>query len=253
VAKSLWMLGYPEQALQRGREALLLARDLGHPTSLAHTQFSVAIVHQFRRDVLETFELADSLQRLATDQGLLFYQAGGLVLKGWALAELGRSGEGIALIRQGFETGGATRAHWRAYSLTLLAEACGRGGNFTDGLAALADALTVVEKSGICMYEPEMYRLKGEFLLHLDPENMADAEACFRQAVATARRHQAKSLELRATMSLARLCQRRGRHAEGHAGLAAVYGTYTEGFTTPDLLDAVAQLDALADLRRGAD
>jgi predicted ATPase len=246
AAKSLWMLGYPEQALQRSREALVLARELGHPTSLAHTQFSVAIVHQFRRDVSETLELAEALQRLAADQGLLFYLAGGSVLKGWALVGLGRSGEGIALIRQGFETGGATRAHWRAYSLALLAEACGKGGNFTGGLAALTEALTVVEKTGICMYEPEMHRLKGEFLLHLNPENSTDAEACFRQAVAIARRHHAKSLELRATMSLARLWQRQGRRTEGHAALAAVYGTYTEGFTTPDLVDAAAQLNGLA-------
>jgi predicted ATPase len=88
--------------------------------------------------------------------------------------------------------------------------------------------------------------LKGEFLLYLDPENSADAEACFRQAVAIARRHQAKSLELRATMSLARLWRRQGRRTEGHAALAAVCGTYTEGFTTPDLMDAAAQLNGLA-------
>jgi predicted ATPase len=246
AAKSLWMLGYPEQALQTGREALVLARELGHPTSLAHTQLSVAIVHQFRRDVSETLELAETLQRLAADQGLLYYLAGGSVLKGWALVELGRSEEGLAMIRQGFETGGATRAHWRAYSLALFADACGKEGNFTEGLAVLTEAISVVEKTGICIYEPEMHRLKGEFLLYVDPEKLAGAEACFRQAVAIARRHQAKSLELRATMSLARLWQRQGRRTEGHAALAAVYGTYTEGFTTPDLVDAAAQLNSLA-------
>jgi len=141
---------------------------------------------------------------------------------------------------------GATRAHWRSYLLTLSAEACGKGGNITEGLAVLAEALTVVEKTGIQMYEPEMYRLKGELLLALDLENLADAEASFDQAVVVARRHQAKSLELRATMSLARLWQRQGRENEAHAALAAVYGTYTEGFTTPDLLDAAAQLNRLA-------
>jgi predicted ATPase len=246
AAKSLWMLGYPEQALQRGREALALARDLGHPTSLAHTQLSVAILHQFRRDVSETLELAEALQRLAADQGLLFYLSGGSVLRGWALVERGRSGEGMAQIRQGFDTGGATRAHWRAYSLALLAEACGQGGDLAEGLAVLAEALTVVEQTGIRIYEPEMHRLKGEFLLALDPGKVADAEACFRQAVAIARRHQARSLELRATTSLAGLWQRQGRGNEAQAALAAVYGTYTEGFTTPDLVDAAAQLKSLA-------
>jgi predicted ATPase len=240
------MLGSPDQALQRGREALALARELGHPTSLAHTQLSVAIVHQFRRDVSETLELADELERLAADQGLLFYLAGGLVLKGWALVEQEHGEQGIALIRQAFEMGGATRAHWRTYSLALLAEACGKGGNFTEALAALTEALTVVEKTRICMYEPEILRLKGEFLLHLDPENSADAEACFRQAIAIARRHRAKSLELRATMSQARLWRRQGRLSEGHGALSAVYRTFTEGFTTPDLVDAAAQLYPLA-------
>ena len=139
AAQSLWMLGYPEQALQRGREALALARELGHPASLAHAQFLVAVLHQFRRDVSETLELAEALQGLAADQGLLFYLAGGSVLRGWALVERGRSEEGIAQIRQGFATGGATRVHLRAHSLALLAEACGKGGNFTEGLAVLAE------------------------------------------------------------------------------------------------------------------
>ena len=246
AAKSLWMLGYPEQALQRAQEALVLAHELGHPTSLAHTQLSVAILHQFRRDVPETLELAEALQGLATDQGLLFYLAGGLVLRGWALVERGRIEEGIAQIRQGFDTGGATRAHWRAYSLSLLAEACGKGGNITEGLAVLAEAIKVIEESGIHIYDPEMHRLKGEFLLTLDPENPADTEACFGHAIAIARHHQAKSLELRATISLARLWQRQGRRDQARAALATVFDTYTEGFTTPDLVEARALLEALA-------
>jgi predicted ATPase len=246
AAQSLWMLGYPEQALQRGREALALARELGHPTSLAQALLLVAVLHQFRRDVSQTLELAEALEGLAADQGLLFYLAGGSVLRGWALVVRGRSEEGMAQIRQGFNTGGTTRAHPRAYSLALLAEAHGKGGNFTEGLAVLAEALAVVEETGMHIYEPEMRRLKGEFLLALDPETPAEAEACVRQAVAIARRHQAKSLELRATMSLARLWQRQGRRDEARATLAAVYGTFTEGFTTPDLVDAAALLNGLA-------
>src|SRR5262249_51886106 len=147
-------------------------------------------------------------------------------------------------IRRGFDTGGPTRAHLRAHSLALLAEAWGKEGNFTEGLAVLAKALTLVEETGIQFYEPELHRLKGEFLLALDPENPVEAEACFREAVAVARRHQAKSLGLRATMSLARLWQRQGRHDEALAALAAVYGTFTEGFTTPDLVEAAALLNA---------
>ena len=91
-----------------------------------------------------------------------------------------------------------------------------------------------------------MCRLQGEFLLALHPEKPEDAEACFRQAVAISRRHQARSLELRATMSLARLWHRQGSRDEARATLAAVYGTYTEGFTTPDLVDAAVLLNGLA-------
>jgi predicted ATPase len=246
AALSLWMLGYPEQALQRGREALVLGRELGHPASLGQAQVLVTLLRQYRRDVTETLELAEELQGLAADQGLLFHLAAASVLRGWALVERGRSEEGMAQIRQGFDTGGPTRAHLRAHSLALLAEAWGKGGNFAEGLAVLAKALTGVEETGSRFYEPELHRLKGEFLLALDPENPAEAEACFRQAVAVARRHQAKSLELRATMSLARFWQRQGRRDEARAMLAAVYGTFTEGFTTPDLVDAAAQLTSLA-------
>jgi predicted ATPase len=246
AAMPLWMLGYPEQALQKAQDALALGHALGHPTSLAHAQLSVAILHQFRRDVPETLELAGKLQTLAADQGLLFYLSGATVLRGWALAAQGNGSEGMSLARQGFEMGGATRAHWRGYLLAVLAETCGKSGNFMEGLSALEDALRVVEETGLRIYEPEMHRLKGEFLLALDPGKMAEAEGCFIQAKEIARHHQAKALELRAAASLARLWQHQGRRDEAHAELAAVHRTYTEGFSTPDLVDADAQLKALA-------
>jgi len=242
-AHSLWMLGYPEQALQKGQEALALARQLDHTASLGWAQALVTLLHQYRRDVTETLKLAEELQGLAADHELLFPLAAASVLRGWALVERGLSEEGMAQIRQGFDTGGPTRAHLRAHSLAVLAEAWGKGGNLAEGLAVLGKALTLVETTGMRFYEPELHRLKGEFLLSLAPENSAEAEACFRQAIGLARRQQAKMLELRATMSLARLWQRHGRHDEAHAALADVYGTFTEGFTTPDLVDAAALLN----------
>jgi predicted ATPase len=245
ASHALWMLGYPEQALQRGREALALARELRHPASLAQTQALVAVLYQYRRDVAETLELAEELQGLAADQGLLFHLAAGSVLRGWALVERGHSEEGTARIREGFDTGGPTRAHLRAHSLALLAEAWGKAGNVTEGLAVLAKTLTEVEETGIRFYEPELRRHQGEFLLALNPENSPEAEACFQQAIAIARRQQAKSLELRATTSLARLWQRQGRRDEARAALAAVYSTFTEGFTTPDLMGAAALLESM--------
>src|SRR5262249_55827738 len=158
--------------------------------------------------------LAEELQRLAADQGLLFYLAAAVVLRGWALVERGRNEEGMAQIRQGFDLGGPTRAHMRSHSLAILAEAWSKDGNFTEGLAVLATALKEAEQIGIRFYEPELHRLKGEFLLALDSAHSADAEACFRQAVASARHRQARSFELRATMSLARLWDRQGRRDE---------------------------------------
>jgi predicted ATPase len=132
-----------------------------------------------------------------------------------------------------------------------MAEAWGKEGNFAEGLAVLKTALTEVDEIGIRFYEPELHRLKGEFLLALDPENSAEADACFQQAVAIARGHQAKSLELRATTSLARLWQRQARSDEARAALAAVYGTFTEGFETPDLVDASGLLNSLAERDEG--
>ncbi|QGJ68817.1 Transcriptional activator domain-containing protein [Planctomycetales bacterium 10988] len=246
-AKSLWMLGYPDQALKRSQEALALAQELGHPTSLAHTQLSAAILYQFLRDVSATFKMTEELQVLAADQGLKFYLAGGSVLKGWALVEMGQFVEGIDLIRQGFEIGGATLAHWHAYSLTLLAEAYSKKEEeVMTGFTSLEEALSVVKKTGIGLYEPEMHRLKGEFLLRLTPTNSAEAEACFHRALTSSRCQEARSLELRATMSLSRLWYQQGRHSDGIATLSGIINQFSEGFETPDLLAAATQLKNLS-------
>jgi predicted ATPase len=145
--------------------------------------------------------------------------------------------------------------------LAQLAEAYGKVGQAEEGLTVLAEALTVVNHSGERHYEAELYRLKGEFLLKsniqglmsevekraLDtPPGASEAEACFQQALNIARHQQAKSLELRATMSLSRLWQHQGQHDEARHLLADVYGWFTEGFDTLDLKEAKALLDDLA-------
>jgi predicted ATPase len=242
-AKALWMLGYPDQAMQLGNKALALARELGHPTSLAHTQFSVAILHQFRREAAETLQLAETLQKLAADQGLLYYLAGAMALRGWALAELGKHDEGLAQLQQAFDVGGATRAHWRSFSLALYAEASGKAGRHAEGLTMLTEARTIVEASGIRLYEPEIHRLTGELMLALDPTAAPLAESRFLDAVAVARRYQAKSLALRAMVSLSRLGQRTGRADETVIQLTALYDGFSEGLLTPDLLNAATLLN----------
>jgi predicted ATPase len=130
--------------------------------------------------------------------------------------------------------------------LALLAEAYGKVGQTEAGLTALAEALAIAHRTGERFWEAEIHRLKGEFLLARATGHDTEAEASFRQALDGARRQQAKSWELRAATSLARLWQQQGQRAEAHALLAPVYGWFTEGFDTADLQEAKALLDALA-------
>src|SRR5262249_34836591 len=126
--------------------------------------------------------------------------------------------------------------------LGMLGDAYTQLGRFEDGHKALNEALAVAEKNDDRCHEAELHRLQGELILAESPGRSSDAEACFRRAIETARCQQSKGWELRATMSLARLWQRQGRRGDARAALQAVYGTYTEGFTTPDLVDAKALL-----------
>ena len=134
----------------------------------------------------------------------------------------------------------------RPYYLALLAEAAAQVGQPTAGLEALAEALTILAKSTVRWWEAELYRLRGELLLQRSVAQPGEAEACFQQSLAVARRQQAKSLELRAAMSLSRLWQQQGKRAEAYALLAPIYGWFTEGFDTADLQEAKVLLEELA-------
>ena len=184
---------------------------------------------------------------LAAEQGFQWWLAVGTTYRDWALVQQGRqSAEEMARLRQGlafYWTPGAELD--RTYWLALLAEAYGTVGQAEEGLRLLREALVVVEKSGVQHWEAELHRLKGELLLHQTVPDAQHADACFGQALATARRQQAKSLELRAAMSLARLWQRQGKRADACRMLAEVYDWFTEGFDTADLQEAKALLDAL--------
>jgi len=241
-----WMLGYPDQALRRSQEALALARELSDPASLAHAQFFVGMLHQFRRDASATEQLAEALERLSTEQGFPFHLAAALVLRGWALAERGQGEEGLTHIRQGMAIWPPGALSWRCYFLSLLAEVYGKADKYEDGLAALAEALRAIEDNGLRWYEPEMHRLQGVLLLAGAPDSPGDAEACFRQAIALGRHQGAKSWELRAVMSLSRLLHHQGQTAEARQILAEAYGWFTEGFDTVDLREAKALLQAVS-------
>jgi predicted ATPase len=246
-AWTLWYLGYPDQGLTQSQEALALAQQLADPYNLSFAFVCAAMFHQLRRDVRGTQEHAAAALSLAKEQGFPFWMANSAILDGWARAHQGQTKEGMAQITQGLVTYRATGAEiCRPYYLALLAEASGIQGEPEEGLTVLAEALMLVDTTGECWYESELYRLKGELLLQQDSDQQAEAEACFQHAISTVRSQQAKSFELRTATSLARLWQQQGKRQEAHDLLAPVYGWFTEGFDTADLQEAKALLDALA-------
>jgi len=257
---TLWLLGYPDQALERSREALALAHELDHPFTLGFAlSMAGAFFHQFRREDQTARERNEAMLQLSTEKGFPLFVAGGTVLQGWTLAITGQAEAarpelvegGIAQMRQGLDTLQAMgteilRSHW----LALLAEAQASAGQAEEGLSVLAEALAQVEKTGERYYEAEIHRLKGELLLMQGHEAEAEAsfhqaESCFQHAIEVARRQQAKSWELRATVSLCRLWQKQGKVDEARQMLAEIYGWFTEGFDTPDLQEARTLLDEL--------
>jgi predicted ATPase len=247
VASVLWLLGYPDQALQRGREALILAQELAHPISVAFASYFAAVIHQYRREWQLAQAQAEAAMTLSGEQGFPFWVASSQVLWGWALIRQGREAEGITQLCTGLAAHRATGAElWRPYHLSLLAEGYGQLGQAAEGLSVLAEALALVHRPGDSYWEAELHRLTGELLLVQAISNEGQAETCFQQAFAVARCQQAKSLELRAAMSLARLWQQQGQCQEAHNLLAPVYGWFTEGFDTADLQEAKALLEELS-------
>jgi predicted ATPase len=247
AAWTLWCLGSPAQAVRRCQEALALAQTLAHPYSLVVAQHFAAFVHLRRREAPAVQAQAEALLPLAMAQGFPFYVGIGTFWRGWALAMQDQGEIGLALMSQGMEATLATGMELtRPYCLVLLAEAAGHTGQAAEGLRLLAEALAALEASGLGDLRAEAYRLQGELLLRQAVPDAVQAEACFQQALAIARRQQAKSWELRAAMSLSRLWQQQGKRAEAYALLAPVYGWFTEGFDTADLQEAKALLEAVA-------
>ena len=246
ASRTLWLLGYPDQALARLHDALTLAHELSHPYSLAFAQWWSAFVYKLRRDVPAVHDQAEATLTLSTEQGFTLWMAVGTIFRGWALAMQGQGEEGVAQVRQGVTAWRATGATLHVpFLCTLLAEVSDRLDHPEDGLQALAEAHTLVEQYEERYWEAEISRLRGVLLLRQPRTPQAEAEACFQQALDVARRQQAKSLELRAAMSLARLWQQQSKRTAAYDLLAPIYGWFTEGFDTADLQEAEALLDEL--------
>jgi predicted ATPase len=253
AAHALWHLGYPDQALTMSHTALERARELSHPFSLALALNYAAILHQFRREECAVHQRAEAATVLCIQHGFAYYLAWGPILQGWVLAEQGQREEGIAQMRDGLTAFRATGGEVRLpYYLALLAEAYGKAGQAAEGLTLVTEALARAEANGERWREAELHRLKGELLLQQVVEThgyaalLTEAEAQFHEALAIARRQQAKSLELCTAISLSRLWQCQGKCTEARQLLAEVYHWFTEGFDTADLQEARALLAALA-------
>jgi predicted ATPase len=246
LACILWVRGYPEQALARVQETLTRHQeDLTPPTRVYTLQYA-GFVHQWCREVSVVHTLAQSLTAFAHEQEFVLYEAVGRIQYGWTLAQYGQGEQSVREIQHGLvviQNRGSE--HYRPYYLALLADSYRTTGQIEDALRALTQALALVEKSGGNWYAADLHRLQGECLLLQSADNQTAAEICFHQSLDIARQQQAKSWELRAATSLARLWQQQGKHQEAYDLLAPVYHWFTEGFDTADLQDAKALLNEL--------
>jgi predicted ATPase len=242
----LWHLGYPDQALKMGQEAVALGEDSSHPFSLAYALCYTAVLHQLCQEEQMTEELATTAVTLSTEQGLVLWLAMATILRGWTLAARGQRKEGIAQMRQGLTDYQATGTGLSLpYLLALLAEEYMKEGRAEESLATLGEALAVIDRGGERHYEAELYRLKGKLLLETG-EAEVEAEANLLRAIHIARQQDAKSLELRAAVSLCRLWQGQGKKEEARRMLAEIFNWFTEGFNTGDLNEAKALIEKLS-------
>ena len=241
-----WLAGFPDTYLRKDEEALALARDLDHPLTSAGVIVHAALWDSVRDDVPRALKHAEETIALCKEAGIPLRQIEGEIIEGWAIAEQGETQRGIAEVEKAIDD-------WRAISceigrpwwLALLAKARIKSDEPDAALAAFHEALNIIEETNERAWEAELYRLKGVALLAKDSGDSKAIEGCFTKAIAVAQAQKAKSLELRAATSLARLWQRQGKTQEAHDLLAPVYDWFTEGFGTADLKDAKALLEEL--------
>ncbi len=242
----IWMLGYPDQALQRARDGLRRATSLGAPYSIALAHCFLAMLMRFLRDYAATKREAEAAAAVSAQHGLAHWRAQASLERGWAIAMQGRAAAGIKEIRSTLRSSSLGLGG----SLSKLADACLFAGRTAEGLRAADEALTFVRDHKEGAWEPELHRLKGELLLQRHEgkrrqrhDDIEQAEGCFRIAIERAQENAARSFELRAAMSMCKLWRKQGRRADARRLLAEVYDWFTEGLSTPDLVDARRLLD----------
>jgi predicted ATPase len=239
-----WLLGYPEKGLTLGREALDLAEGIAHAYSLSVALCYIAGLHLSRRDPELALRLVERLEAVAAEQRLVVSVQPG-ILRGHALAMQGATDEAVSCLREALAAlarRGVTS--YRPHGLAYLAEALALRGEYTPATEALREGFETMDTTGERWWEAELHRVNGIALCGLN--KLEDGQAAFEDALRIARDQKAKSLELRAATSLARVWGEKGRRAEARDLLAPIYDWFTEGFDTTDLKDAKALLDELA-------
>jgi class 3 adenylate cyclase/tetratricopeptide (TPR) repeat protein len=246
-AWTLWLLGYPDQAVATAEAAVALARALSHPFSPSTAEFFLHVIHNLRRDYVAAQEVAERVFAYSTEHGFGLYLLAAPRYRAWAVIQQGSGGEAeIAQQREGLETSYSVGLNIaRSHGLYMLAQSYEKIGQLDYGLSALNEALVAVDEQTEHWWEPEIWRLRGELLLEKDSSHLREAQTCFERALDIARAQRGRSLELRATTSLARLLRDTGRREEAGKQLAEIYNWFTEGFDTADLKDAKALLDEL--------
>jgi len=247
AAEVLGLLGYPDQALRRSQDALSLARELSHPSSIAHALSFAAWFHQLRGEREAVQARVAEAMALATEQGFSPRRAQADFLQGWLLVEQGHREAGIAqMIDAKAVRRAAASGRWDAHIAALLSDTYGKEGQTAEGLRVVNEELSQLQLTGARFYEAELHRIEGELHLAQDATGEEQAEACFQNALKVARGQSAKSLELRAAMSMSRLWQKQGKIEEARNLLGEVYSWFTEGFGTADLKEAKLLLERLA-------
>ena len=248
AAMAAWMLGFPDRAQQLIEEALALAsREESRPFSRASTLAFAAMVHVFRREAASAQARTETTMEICLEQRITYWLEWARVVHGWALAAQGQGEDGITEVRRGLEAFRALRSRsMTAKLLALQAEVYAGLGRPDEALSTIGEAFDIMERKRGPWWEAELHRLRGKLVLAQSGNGHAEAEKAFSRALDTARHQEAKSLELRAATSLARLWQARGKTAAARDLLAPVYGWFTEGFDTADLREAKVLLDELA-------
>jgi predicted ATPase len=244
---ALWLLGYPDAALADADHAVKDAREIGHANTLMFALTLTSLNHLLCGNYAAANAQLDEIIALANEKGALTWKAQGMVLQGCVFALTGKTSTAVHMIDSGITA-------WRATGATLyvplylshLTRAYAELGQFDHASGCIGEALTAIETNKERWCEAEINRLAGEIALMSREPDAAKAEAYFERALAVARQQQAKSWELRATMSLARLWRDQGKVKQARELLAPVYGWFTEGFDTRDLKEAKALLEELA-------